>query len=207
MCKFFSAVVKPDGTLLWSAVSDSHEDIIEANDMLDDGSAKFCRLEYLPGVDPLNINQYKLNIDQEKPRWLTDRKLDNVEEKLKALVKSFIIKSGHKRLLLGGRWLLGGTAKIDKIKSAFVHIISDSAKVDSISGSAKVGSISDSAKVGYIYGSAKVDSIHGSAKVDYISGSAKVDSISDSAKVDYISGSAKVDYISDSAKIINDNRN
>ena len=80
MCQFFSAVITKD-KILYDLNSDSHEIIIENNN-LDDTTLKpdFIRVEYIPtdyNIFNHDVNNWKLKIDQDLiPDWFNKEKTE-----------------------------------------------------------------------------------------------------------------------------------
>jgi len=64
-----SALVTPKGEVLWSPYTDSHEDLVDLYELVDNGKT-FCRLEFYPDdeKDIIDPKKYNLHIDQEPPR-------------------------------------------------------------------------------------------------------------------------------------------
>ena len=114
MCNFLSAIVlrepraKGGFTLLHSATTDSHSDLIAAHKLRDDGRLRFARVEYSPG-DPEKVyllETYGLKIDEERtPDWFGVEMKESVAARLAIIVKDMMVsKTGM--TLLGGMWII-----------------------------------------------------------------------------------------------------
>lgn len=78
MCKAFSCIVLRDRTVLWKFGIDSHDKILELNNIPDDESdadkVKFCRVEISPNNNNyLNPDKWIFKIDQKPiPTWIEE---------------------------------------------------------------------------------------------------------------------------------------
>jgi hypothetical protein len=114
MCTFKSAIVireprnKGGFALIHSYATDSHSELIAANELRDDGRLRFARVEYTP-ADPTKahlLDSYKLRIDEERtPEWFDKDMMEAVSAKMAEIVKAMIVpKTGT--ALLGGAWIV-----------------------------------------------------------------------------------------------------
>ncbi len=125
MCKFYSAIIRPNGDLLHDIHTSSHEDIIDLYDLNDDKAGRFAKIEYTSD-NLMDLSTYELKVDEDiKPEWLTDSMLENAERKLYQIVKKRIITEDRK-LLMGGIFVVAENVKIDKVKNAIIEIIKNS---------------------------------------------------------------------------------
>ncbi len=89
MCNFFSGIILPNGTVVTSEFTDSHDDIIVSLGLRDDGALPghpaFVPVEFTSDT-PLNIDSYKLNMDDNmnRPYWLTDDMWASVEAEMRS---------------------------------------------------------------------------------------------------------------------------
>jgi hypothetical protein len=209
MCNFLSAIVLRNGDVLSAPeLTDAHSELIEYFGLAEVSNSEcshFAKVEFTPSGALWEADKYALSVDEPTaPIWWDEVK-DGVESKLRSQIERMIVRD-HRRLLLGGCWIVCGEANVGNAKNGTLKAVSDSARVGSVSGSARVDSVSGSARVGSVLDSARVGSVSGSARVDYVSDSARVDSVSGSARVGSVSGSARVGSVSGSAKIENDMR-
>jgi hypothetical protein len=136
MCQFLSAVVTKD-EIYTSDVSDSHEDILQANNLKDDPTV-IVRVEYTSDTKH-DVDSYALSIDQDEiPDWFTEKRQEQVTRALKRIVKRMVLTTGNYRMLLGGKWVLAGDVQVDDVKSACIV---------SMSGSSSIGSMYDSSRI------------------------------------------------------------
>ena len=112
MCQFKSAIVlreprnKGGFALIHSFATDHHSQLIQANNLRDDGKLRFARVEYLPGEDWSDLKKYKLKIDEERtPEWFDKDMVEAVSEKMAGIVKAMIVPEGVE-YLLGGAWIV-----------------------------------------------------------------------------------------------------
>ncbi|MFA6917040.1 MAG: hypothetical protein WC222_11630 [Parachlamydiales bacterium] len=125
MCKFYSAIIKPNGDLLHDIHTSSHKDIINLYNLNDDKVGRFAKLEYTSD-DLMDLSTYQLKVDENvKPDWLTDKMLENAERKLYQIVKKRIITEDRK-LLMGGIFVIAEGVKIDTVKNAIIEVIRNS---------------------------------------------------------------------------------
>jgi len=114
MCQFKSAIVvreprnKGGFALIHSYATDSHSELIAANELHDDGRLRFARVEYSPAdtTKAHLLDTYKLRIDEERtPEWFDDDMKGAVAARMAEIVKAMIVtKSGI--TLLGGAWIV-----------------------------------------------------------------------------------------------------
>ena len=207
MCNFLSALVLKSGEVVCSPEhSDSHEDLIDAAELSDNGNGGFARVEYLPRDRYDKLDKYEFVVDEiTKPDWFTEEVKQRTIEILKARVSRMIV-SDKKKILLGGCYVLTDGADVGKIKNSRILAACDSAKIGEVYGSAKIDRVCDSAKIGEVCGSAKIGEVCGSAKIGEVCDSVKIDRVCDSAKIGEVCGSAKIGRVCGSAKIKNDYR-
>ena len=78
MCNAFSCIVLKNGTVLWKFGVDSHDRILELNNIPDDtedaDKVKFCRVEISPfNKNYLNPDKWIFKIDQKPiPNWMEE---------------------------------------------------------------------------------------------------------------------------------------
>lgn len=126
MCSFLSGIGFPDGTIKTSDATDSHEHLILAFGLKEsDNLSKngWVRFEYSPeyNADVCDITKYRLNIDQDIiPDWVTEEIKESWERKANQLVKGMILIDGKIPILLGGKWVLGGTVVVNMLVNAVI---------------------------------------------------------------------------------------
>jgi hypothetical protein len=114
MCQFKSAIVvreprnKGGFALIHSHTTDSHSELIAANELRDDGRLRFARVEYSPedASKAHLLDTYSLRIDEGRtPEWFDRDMKQAVAAKLAEVVKAMIVpRSGM--TLLGGAWIV-----------------------------------------------------------------------------------------------------
>ena len=125
MCKFYSAILLPDGSLIHDIHTTSHEDLIQLHGLSDDKKGRFAKLEYT-SENLFDLSTYELRVDEDiRPKWLTDSMLEDAERKLHQIVKKRIITEDRK-LLMGGIFVVAEGVKIGMVRNAIIEIIKNS---------------------------------------------------------------------------------
>ena len=207
MCNFISAIVCRNGDILCDPEhTDSHEDLVVVYGLRDQGALgaggrDWVRVEFIPPDGSSSIDdpqKWSLRVDEDfMPEWFN---VEDVTAKMQERASRMIV-CDDRRLILGGCWIVCGSASVQKVSNARIYSVRDSARVDSVCDSARVDSVRDSARVGSVYGSARVGSVYGSARVGSVYGSASVGSVRDSASVGSVYGSASVGSVYGSASV------
>ena len=101
MCSFKSAVILKNGDLLHLDGVDSHEDVLSYFKIKDNGNDSFCRVEFVPGEDLCDLDQYKFEIDQERPDWFTESLEKKSVSRLKVIVNKYVVREDRDVLPVG----------------------------------------------------------------------------------------------------------
>jgi len=203
MCNFLSAIVMKNGDVLWHPMIDSHSELAAYHKLRDDDQFRrnFAKVELLPGDDWMEPEKWTWEVDEPtRPDWLDDVE-DSAKKRLITIAKGLILDDGNHPLIVDGCWIIGGVAKVERIKYGRVMRVSDSAEIGYVSGSVTIGSVSDSVKIGKVSDSATIGSVSGSVKIGYVFDSATIGYVSDSAEIGGVCDSAKIGSVSGSAKI------
>ena len=153
MCKFFSAIIMRDGTMICDPEhTDSHEDLIDANNLHDGGTAlyqeRFARIEFTPPEDHAKIEDltaWKFRVDEDaKPSWLDEK---DARERCEARVSRMFFR-GEAKILLGGCWILVGNSKVVKICGSKIKIMYGTSSVGTMCGTSSVGTMWGTSSVG-----------------------------------------------------------
>jgi len=169
MCNFASGIILQSGEVIESEYTDQHELIIEANNLKEattlPGHNGFIRYEY-SGSNPCDIETYVLHIDEESiPVWFSDHTKERVTEEIKVRTGKRILTKGKIPLLLGGKWVLGGDVKVDRIYNAIIISMHGSSSIGDMYESSTIGDMHESSSIGYMHGSSTIGVMHGSSKV------------------------------------------
>ena len=153
MCNFKSAWVKRNGDIIMSPYIDSHEMLNRAYSITKDDIAgrlqNAIRIEFFPTKDILDVDSYKLNVDEKEiPDWFDSAMRFDITERMKEKIKAMIILDDV-GCIIEGQWIIAGNAK--------VNLICGSAQIGSVYGSAQIGLVCDSAQIGLVCGSAKIE--------------------------------------------------
>jgi hypothetical protein len=200
MCVFLSAIVTIDN-IITSDVSDSHELLLQSANLPDD-PGKIVRVEFKSASnEPTNLESYKLHIDQDEiPDWFESRK-ETVERSLHQQVKRMLLNTGKIQCLLGGKWILCGDVKIEKVVSSYIVSMYDSSQVNKMYGSSQVNEMYGSSQVNEMYGSSQVNEMYGSSQVNEMYNSSQVNGMYDSSQVNEMYGSSQVNGMYDSSQV------
>jgi len=97
--------------------TDMHEDLIDARGLCDtDRLTGFVRADFMPDhIDDLvNVDKYRLIIHQEEEVFWVNDVRQTIEKKCRHQINRMII-SDHRRILLGGCWIITAGANIQRI--------------------------------------------------------------------------------------------
>jgi len=127
MCQFISGLGLPNGDLITSMFTDSHEDMIEMHN-LNDNHRGFQRLEYVPVKKNVFDGDYTLKTENYREDWATDELMGQWRRKFVTRLKKRIIKENTK-LLIGGSFVLVGRINIESLGSCCKILDAGSAKI------------------------------------------------------------------------------
>ena len=123
MCKFLSAIGLKNGDIICEPSIESHELLVEANSLNDEGSKlrNWVRIEYYPDDDKdlADISKYKLHIDDSHFDWIDGIK-DKWVRKLNVRLKKIII-SEDRVFLPVGLFILSGEITIQYAGNATIQ--------------------------------------------------------------------------------------
>ena len=201
MCNFFSCIVTETGDCFYSAMTDSHDEILRENKIVDDTSdpekMTFARIEITPPDDDVfrPVKEWTLKIDQAiTPKWWSKFYEKIAFDTLKKFLKSALIVGKEIEKIDAGRFWVKDS-KIDTIcNSALVEMLRDSAVIKYVYGSAVIK---------YVCDSAVIQCVRDSAVIQCVRDSAVIQCVRDSAVIQCVRGSAVIKYVRDSA-VIND---
>ncbi len=202
MCQFKSAIVLRDESakggfkLLLSPWTESHSELCTIFKLNDTATARlyFARVEFSPpSMETAHqVETYKLRIDEERtPEWFSDEIRELVTLKLAAYIKSIIV-TGNVALLIGGQFILAGSAKIECAKACVITAMLESSNVGLMLESSNVGEMWESSNVGEMWESSKVGEMWESSNVGEMWGSSNVGLMRGSSNVGEMWGSSKV---------------
>jgi len=182
MCDFFSGLGMPDGDVRWHDAIDSHSDLVSYFEMSDlDDDAKFAKLELTPGDDPLDINTWAFQLDEDaRPSWVTNDLLVRWEARMRSIVSRQTITTGTIEIIADGFWILGGDAKVNKMIAGRVLGLRGKATITDVRG----GTITD------VWGSASITDVWGGT-ISNVSGSASITDVR-GGTISNVSGSASI---------------
>jgi hypothetical protein len=196
MCDFLSAIVFKGGRIICQPeLTDSHSDLIAANNLRDDNIhiRVWVRVELTPTEHKyLDVDSYSMRLDESsRPDWFDSAAEFDAAEKLRDKIRAMIV-TDKRALLLGGCWILGEGADIESAKAARIVAMISSAKVGEMRGSSQVGEMRGSSQVGVLRGSSQVGEMRGSSQVGEMRGSSQVGEMWGSSQVGEMRGSSQV---------------
>ena len=166
MCKFLSAIVtNKEEIICMPEYTDSHEDLIDAHELNDNGTA-FVRVEFAPENDGelAEIDKYKFKLDElARPKWFSPEMEARVAANLRERVSRMILIGVKRKLLLGGCWILKN-CEIVIIQSARILLIID-AEITTVGGNAKITNMWNNAKITDVRDNVKIASVRDNAKI------------------------------------------
>jgi len=158
MCQFLSGIGFKNGDVITSDYTDRHELLILAYGLRETPAPRdngWVRLEYTSDTKT-DIDSYKLGIDEtDIPSWVTDKVKEKWISKLRVRLKDMIIITGEKEILLGGKYILGGDAKILQAYNVIIVEMWDSSQIGTMWGSSQVSKMYGSSQAGTMYGQLK----------------------------------------------------
>ena len=197
MCSFLSALILRNGDIVMDPEhTDSHEVLIASLGLQDTGETiagrSFVRVEFTPGDDIAAISDlstWRLRIDEESsPDWVD---LDLIRSKLEDRIRRMFV-TDHRLLLLGGCWILTGSAVVDKIVSARIVLMSDSSRIGKMSGSSRIGKMSGSSRIGEMLDSSRIVEMWDSSRIVEMWDSSQVGKMWGSSRIGKMSGSSRI---------------
>ena len=219
MCEPASFVVTKK-QVFWSENGDSHELIIEENNLKEMDIRKkptFVRVEIVPPNRDyrLPFKKWAYKLDQDiKPDWYDEK---DVESRCRAVLKKWLksnvilpnqkVKSINKYIVAvyGSIHNVWGSAVIHNVwGSAVIHDVWGSAVINNVWGSAVINNVGDSAVINNVWGSAVIHNVGGSAVIHDVRDSAVINNVRGSAVI--ISHSALKPDILKSSKAVLINR-
>ena len=147
MCNFLSALAFRNGDVFTNDFTDSHDQLLELAGVREQAGNEVCRVEFTPGENVCDPAGYTLVVDESRePEWFVEVR-ERVENKLRAKVAAMTIATGHRKLICGGCWIIGGDAHVGDIIAGRVFCVCGSATIDHVYDSATIGNVCGSATI------------------------------------------------------------
>jgi len=203
MCDFLSAIVLRNGDILHNLRTDSHEDLIQENNLRDNKIGNFARVEFRPKeINDLDKpGKYLLTIDEKiTPDWFDDSMKEKIISKLSSIIKRIIITE-DRNILLGGVYILSGKANIKEAKNVLIKYMSGSSSIGSMYDSSRIGAMYDSSSIESMYDSSRIGSMSNSSRIDSMFGSSGIGTMYDSSRIESMSGSSRIESMSGSSSL------
>ena len=207
MCNFFSVLIRRDGSLCWHWNIDSHSDLIAHFALRDDSQfiQHFAKAELRPdlGSDAcLDAGRWAWTLDEPtRPEWLTPEIEQRAEAAARRLAESFIIRTGTRRLIVDGVWLIGGDAVVSDVRGGRIITVRDSASIRDVRDSASIRDVRDSASIHGVRDSASIHGVWDSASIHGVRDSASIRDVWGNASIRDVWGNASIHGVRGSASI------
>lgn len=177
MCNFLSAIITRDGRVICDPENtDSHKELVAANDLGPDTGEHWIRVEFLPPSDSSDVadsSTYTLKIDETlTPGWFDTEAKTAAEAALRRRIDAMIVRDDRK-ILLGGCYIITG-GRIKAVKNGRIVAVYGSAEIGTVSGNAKISAVFGNAKIGSVFGSAEIGTVYDNAKISDVFGNAKI---------------------------------
>ena len=228
MCSFFSAIIKKNGDMVeYSEYTDSHEDLISAAKLRDDGVGQdFVRIKLLPpdklkGIE--DVKNWEFKVDQsDTPNWWNDL-VEKSEAKVRRRVKRMLIIDEERDILVGGchilinskinnfiggriAWLLGESTIKDVRGNATIKDVRDNATINNVRGNATINDVMGNATINNVRGNATIKNVWGNATIKNVWDNATIKNVRDNATINDVRGNATIKNVRGNATINNDQR-
>jgi hypothetical protein len=130
MCQFKSVWLTPDGDLLHSEFTDSHDILarfFKIRDLDQNRDLRAIRLEFTwpQDGDLLDLSRWILQVDEDsKPEWATDDVLARAREQLVGIVERSIVRDSRDTIF-GGVWLIAPSGRIGELIGGRIVLATD----------------------------------------------------------------------------------
>ena len=176
MCNFLSGIGFKNGDVYTSPYTDRHEYMIADLGLNDNGSAlqNWIRCEY-SSHDLTDINSYQLIIDEPSaPAWVTTELKNQWGKELKSRAEKCILVTGEKKILLGGKWVVGGDVKINNVINSQIVFCGGNASITGVGDNASITGVRDNASITGVWGNASITGVWGNASITDVGGNASI---------------------------------
>ena len=158
MCYFLSALILPSSEIVCDPEhTDSHEDLIDSRGLSDSGRGEFVRVAFVPPnhesfSDPAT---YTLRVDNDvRPEWFTEALERHVTVMLRDRISRMIVLN-ERKILLGGCWIAGKTARIAKLQGGKIVILAGG-MVNEVWAGGRVNEVWDGGRVNKVLAGGRV---------------------------------------------------
>jgi len=198
MCKFYSAVISKNGELYHNQFTTSHEDIVSAYNLRDNGM--ICRVEFYPDDDKdiFSPSKYKLHLDDKKPLWWTEEISEKTERSLLTVIKRMIITEDQD-LVLGKCVLLNG-CKVSNIKNSIVYYMENS-HVNVMLGNSQVNEMWGNSQVNEMWGNSQVNVMLENSHVNVMLENSHVNVMRGNSQVNEMWGNSQVNEMRGNSQV------
>jgi hypothetical protein len=205
MCQTFSAIYTRNDDLFFApADTDSHEALIDwrgLDDTCDPHLNNWIRVEYKPRhSDFMDLDSYDLKVDEDvTPVWFDEERRYSCIARLRVMVHSMMVTT-RKSMLLGGCWILGKGAVVDRVLNCRIIAMYDAAGVHYMERS-WVGLMRDdtfineacsNSRIELMLGTSTVRSLNGSAAIIRMAGRSRLANMGEQAYVRVIDTNATI---------------
>lgn len=153
----------------------------------------------------LSTWKWNLSSNADNP-WFNEQRKEAAIAVVREKISSMFLRE-DREYILGGCWILGGSAEVDYIDNARILFMRDSTQVHSLANS-QVGIMGGSSKINLVYSSTSVDiatdksSIYRlSGKIIYTQGSCSIDRVDENGLVERMMDSSQIKEVTDFGRI------
>jgi len=168
MCNFLSGIVLKNGDVITSEHTDSHNLIALAAGLVErklPHDMPWVKVEYISD-NILDIDTYELHLDDtDTPDWFDDAMREVVTAKMHRIAAKCILLEGEIPILLGGKWVLGGTVNVKHAHHANIHSLWGNSQVGELQGNSQVGVLRENSQVGELWGNSQVGELWENSQV------------------------------------------
>ena len=207
MCSFFSAIIKKNGDMVeYSEYTDSHEDLISAAKLRDDGVGQdFVRIKLLPpdklkGIE--DVKNWEFKVDQsDTPNWWNDL-VEKSEAKVRRRVKRMLIIDEERDILVGGCHILINS-KINNFIGGRIAWLLGESTINDVMGNATIKNVWDNATIKNVRDNATINDVRGNATIKNVWDNATIKNVRDNATIKNVWGNATINDVMGNATINN----
>jgi hypothetical protein len=218
MCNFLSGIVLKNGDVITSEYTDSHDLIAEANGLKERSFPKdmgWIKVEYTSD-NLLDINTYELRVDEtDTPAWFDDAMRESVAAKMHRIAQKCILTEGEIPILLGGKWVLGGTANVKRAVCVNIHSLWGNSRVGELRENSRVGELRENSRVGVLRENSRVGELRENSQVGVLRENSqvgelwensRVGELWENSRVGVLWGNSRVGVLRENSQIENDYR-
>jgi hypothetical protein len=212
MEKFYLIIIKNDGTIIHDIFATSHKDLINKHLNADDiRKNNYFKARFSPKEESRldDVDSYQIIIDETfVPEWFYGSLAEDVNNELKKIIESMIIK-GRKKLLLHEGVILTKRSIVDEVKHSIIFAMYDDSKINVIDNASEIHLMTDDtiveemldgSKIIEMFGFSKVRKMKDYSKILKMYGQAKVGEMYDHSRIAMLKGYSNIMEMHDDAQ-------